>query len=170
MYMKAAAHIAVKVLAIFAFIKFITYLQSIYSFSVMVSTSPSEMSASTQMVLLVFPIVLLLVVSLCLWLYAEEISDRMVRNLQVTEKVNLDYEALQSIAFSVAGIVIIADALPMLFSTIIRSQLNDYRQMEQLIGIGSQGLKLFIGIWLFLGSRGIVGLLRSLRTAGVKNI
>jgi len=40
----------------------------------------------------------------------------------------------------------------------------------ELISIGSQGIKVLIGAWLLFGAQGIVGLIKILRTAGLKKI
>ncbi|ATW28244.1 hypothetical protein [Candidatus Formimonas warabiya] len=168
MNVKAAATIAVKVLAIFTLIKFITYLPSAYNIFDIVSTASSQTSASLQIITFMAPICLLLIVSMCLWLYADEISDRMVKNPGINEKVNINYEGLQSIAFSVVGIIIVADALPALISAFIHLKIDDsFRPLNQYINLGTTGLKLVIGLLLLFGSKGLVGLIKYLRTAGL---
>lgn len=171
MNVKEIAYISIKVLAVFVFIKFISYFNGLFSVFNMVLSSDtlSQTGVFTQTILIVGPTLLFLVVSMCLWLYADEFSDRMVKGLEVREKVSVNFEDLQSVAFSVVGVVIIADALPMLISAIIRSRMMNLSQpIDIMISIGSQGLKLLMGIWLFLGSQGIVGFIRNSKTAGLK--
>lgn len=172
MNVKEVAYISIKVLAVFVFIKFISYFNGLSSSINMFLSRDSlgQTSVFTQTILIVAPTLLFLVVSMCLWLYADEFSDRMVKGLEVGEKVAVNFEDLQSIAFSVVGVIIIADVLPMLISAIIRSRMMDLSlPIDLMISIGSQGLKLLIGIWLFLGSRGIVGFIRNSKNAGLKN-
>lgn len=170
MNVKETAYLAVKVLSVFVFIKFITYFMGLFSVinMILASDPTGPISIFTQIILYVAPVLLLLVLSMCLWLYADGISEWMVKGLEVKEKVLLNFDDLQSIAFSVVGVVIIADTLPLLFTAVLRGQLVDFQQMEQLISIGSQGLKLIIGIWLFLGSRGIAGFIQNSKNAGLK--
>lgn len=166
---KAAAYLSVKILAIYTFIKFATYLQVGFSIRDIVMVSTDKLDLFIQLILMLAPVLLLLFISMCLWLYTDEISQRMVKNLTISTQVSVNYQHLQSIAFSVVGAVILADALPMLVSAIMHYAMFESRKVDQLISIGSQGIKLLIGAWFLFGSQGIVGLIKSLRTAGLKN-
>lgn len=169
MDVKAAAYLSVKILAIYTFIKFATYLQVGFSIRDIVMVSTDKLDLFIQLILMLAPVLLLLFISMCLWLYTDEISQRMVKNLTISTQVSVNYQHLQSIAFSVVGAVILADALPMLVSAIMHYAMFESRKVDQLISIGSQGIKLLIGAWFLFGSQGIVGLIKSLRTAGLKN-
>lgn len=171
---KAAASIAVKVLAIFTFIKFVTYLQSVYGFIDMVKHQPSNISVGLRVVSMIYPILLLLVVSIFLWLYSDKLSDHMVKNLAVNEETKISYEDLQIVAFSVVGLFLVVNSLPELINAAINMKMLESQRMMQpmnmrMTQLVGTGLKVLIGFWLLVGSQGIVGLIRTLRTAGLKN-
>ncbi|HHT62851.1 MAG: hypothetical protein ACOX4H_12095 [Bacillota bacterium] len=75
---------------------------------------------------------------------------------------------MKIIAFSVVGLVILVNTLPLLVTAVMRSILIYSWEVGDIINIGSYVLKILLSMWLLLGSRGVVGLIRSARTAGLR--
>lgn len=169
---KAAAIIIVKTLALFSFIKFITYLQIIGTI-IDVMKNPPDYGVGSTVVMLIVPIILLLAVSLVLWLYAEEISGLMVKNIDISEEVEISDTHLQTVAFSVVGLCLVVVAIPELVNGLLRLMIDDSAPIHQLklriVLLTGPSLHVLIGLWLLLGARGVSGAINKLQNMGLKN-
>lgn len=122
------------------------------------------------------PMALMVLLGVLIWIFADKIADKLVGEMKGQEiGQSIDYYKIQCIAFSFAGVLVICSSLPELFSTIYQINTlpdqpiniperiyNDYQ--AKLIG---SGIKTILGIWLLLGTKGIVNAIRKLRTAGI---
>lgn len=163
-----------KVLAIYVFILAINYTGIAGMLPYVLSDIGTQEMLSNVLTFLV-PFVLLIALGAFLWVRAEYLSRRMVEDHSEDVKA-ASAEDMQVIAFSAIGVLTLSDALPrlaqQLYSVIAMSQ----RQMlsaegmyiSTMSGIAGSAVELIIGLCLFLGPRGIVHLIRSLRTAGIK--
>lgn len=124
------------------------------------------------------PMVFVILLCFLLWIYAENISRLMVKGDEPEVPLSeVSYESLRIIAFSFAGVLIAAGALPELLSSATQTILmtsnkiisrGDGNYISLVARITGQVVKLLIGLWLILGARGIVGGIKYLRTAGVR--
>ena len=163
-----------KVLAIYVLIKAINYTSIICVLPVSFSHAGTWEMLSNVLSFLV-PFVLLAVLGAFLWVRAEYMSRRMVGAHSEDVKA-VGAEDVQAITFSAVGVLALSDALPKLAQQLYSVIAMHQAQMQSvegmyiptMSGIVGSVVKLIIGLWLLLGSRGIVHLLRSLRKAGLK--
>lgn len=172
------AKLSCKILAIY------TVVNAIKVFGYIAFSSSSflqQLNIGTKILLIItsfMPFVLLSVLGIILWLYADQFAKHIVSDKDLpVEELKPNSENIQVIAFTVVGIFVLADAIPRLtevFSSIIllhSLQEQHIRTIHADTIARAIGLiiQFIIGFWLFLGSHGIVGLLKKLREAGIKD-
>lgn len=134
---------------------------------------------ATTLILTALPSTLLFASGIILWLYADKLANYLVPDKDLPlEDPQIRVEDIQAAAFSVVGIFILVDAAPKLiqivFNIILLSKLqhaipSEWVNLTTITRIVELVIQLVLGFWLFFGSRGIVGLLKRLREAGVKD-
>ncbi len=124
------------------------------------------------------PFVLLLTFSILLWIYAKSISQYMIldkESAKIEEDTDtlpsLTSDDLQTIAFSVIGLILVSITIPDLFN-IIPNLLNlnelgdlatDNVKMSTFMSLLAKIVQLLIGFGLFFGGKGISSLLKRVR-------
>lgn len=175
MYLKHWAALFCKVLAIYILVGCIKYL------SVIVAMPVSAMGVELwQMIILglsyLAPFVLELALAWFLWARAGYLSEKMAGSeVGISEENQADMEALQVMVFSAAGVLVLSDALPdlvrQLYSLIVMQHIKfsgaGWNHVSTIANTAGAVVKLAMGLWLLLGSRGIVRLLGYLRKVGV---
>ena len=120
---------------------------------------------------------LIIVFSILLWIFADKISNHLVGEVPSGEIFqDNDYDKLQGILFCFAGVLILGNDIPILFSKVFQLiflgkefALNATEQyIPMVVNVISLLIKALIGIWLIVGNKGIVRMVRRLQTAGVK--
>lgn len=117
----------------------------------------------------VIPFLLYLAVGFCLIKWAEPIAAKLSgkEEASVAEGA-LEKDALQAIAFSAVGVFIIAAALPRITQIIVNLSVQGPMRPEVVLRtwgtIVGFVLQLGIGIYLFFGSKGLVGLLKKIKS------
>ena len=104
----------------------------------------------------------------CLITWADSIAAVLAGKEEAPEvKAVVEKDSLQQIAFSAVGVFIIAVALPRISQIVVNLSVQGpmrqevvLRTWETIIGLV---LQLGIGIYLFFGSKGLVGLLKKLK-------
>lgn len=171
---KAISKISCKIISIYSFAKFIMFFQRFF-YHIFYQNRLIQIEQNS--VLLSLPFFLLLFLSIILWVYADKISSFMVKKpINSSNTISLDYVELQAIAFSVVGVIMLINSIPEIISLGINIKLlvsEDIANIEMLlimdkIKIIGYVIKTILGLWLLLGSSGIVGLIKTLRTIGVK--
>ncbi len=117
------------------------------------------------------PLAITLAFGICIWLRAEWVADRMLTNVDSANVASKPHaEDIQTIAFSVVGLVLITHAIPKLSVHIVqiyhllqREPVGLWHLVEQCIAFV---IEFGLGLWLLLGSRGLVKLIGTMRTAG----
>ena len=175
---KAISKISCKIISIYTFAQFIMFFQRFYYHIFYQNKLLNQINQTEQnSVLLSLPFFLLLFTSIILWVYADKISSFMVKKpMNPSNTVSLDYVELQAIAYSVVGVIMLINSIPEIVSLGINIKLlvsEDIANMEMLlimdkIKIIGYVIKTILGLWLLLGSSGIVGLIKTLRTTGLK--
>ena len=121
---------------------------------------------------------LLIVFSILLWIFADKISNYLVGEEPSGDIFQVDdYDKLQSVLFCFAGILILGNAIPVLLSIVFKlvylgEEFALYHTEEYItimVQVISSVIKTLLGIWLLVGNKGIVRLVRKLQTAGVKS-
>ncbi|SKC81938.1 hypothetical protein [Maledivibacter halophilus] len=171
---KVISKMSCKIISIYMFFKFITAFQSF--FYVFYPNSQAQIEQNS--VFFFLPFIISLFLSIILWVFADKISSYMVKEpTNSSNNVKVDYIELQAIAFSVVGITVLVNSIPQIIrlgidmKTIVSNDIIANWDMllrttkSQMIGYI---IKTILGLWLLFGSNGIVGLVKTLRTAGVK--
>lgn len=174
------AKIACRIMAIYIFISTFIYLpgaiisineylkhyQNAQSLSLLLS---SEMTT-----------VLRILACILLWFYADKLSNMIIKG-KVNEDVLVtkDYRQIQAIAFSIIGAFIVITTFDLFVSSILlynrliakdiimHGSREYYMQLSKII---SSGIRLFLGLWLLIGSQGLVKALNSVRRFGIETI
>ena len=126
------------------------------------------------------PSILLFAFGVALWLKAERVAAYMLPDREETsERLALSIEDVQSAAFSVVGVLVLAGAIPQLVQTassIIIMHSLEYTSRNQwflphdIPRLAGLVVQLILGFWLFFGSRGLAGLYRRMREAGLSRV
>ena len=126
------------------------------------------------------PFVLLLALGVVLWLNAGRIAGYMLPDREeAIERAALSIGDVQSTAFSVVGVLVLAGAIPQLVQTVSSivimhnlqyASQNEWFSPHDIPRIAGLVVQLIIGFWLFFSSRGIAGLYRKMREAGLNRV
>jgi len=117
------------------------------------------------------PFALLLICGLIIWYLSPIIASRILKTSDKDYRFKLSQNNIQDIAFSAIGLFIVVNTTPDIVHTICWVYAIAFHSVgdKSLVYItrGVQLLSLFIkltlGIWLFIGSRGIGKLVRAMR-------
>lgn len=161
---KEIATLSFKVLSLYAFIKAIDKLSSLINY--MYKYSLSEVGVS-NFIIFAAPMLLLFLFGGLLWFIAPLLAFIISRSTVLEDDSAASLLSIQTVAFSVVGLYMLADSLPALVRSTIWHFTSDSHSMgasSPLIGdiIGSL-VQIGLGLWLLLGSRGLVNLIRSMR-------
>ncbi|HET8701246.1 MAG TPA: hypothetical protein VFL97_06225 [Nitrococcus sp.] len=113
---------------------------------------------------------LCLIVAGLLWIYVGRLADLVLptrRGYSVAHGSAITANDAQAIAYSAVGLYLIADSLPHIVIT-SWPLLSSYSQPDGSIvplGLAADTIRLTLGASLFLGARGLAGLVRQLRRA-----
>ena len=162
--------IGLKLIALYFFMTYVLY--GINAITYLLNTREySNEPVDIGALFFTMPMVLMVVISILLWIFAGKVANCFVgeeESVEITQSVN--YDKVQSIGFSIVGVFVVANALPDLVGCIYQiAETNkmgmDYYgiYIEKTISVG---LKCIIGIWLILGGRGIVNILKKVRGGG----
>jgi hypothetical protein len=135
--------------------------------------APSQDSIGVGFLLLLalFPIL----ASLLLWYFPLAVASKIIPDIK-TEKAStpLDAGGIEVVAFSVMGLWVLTTAVPDIFYWIVfayRTKSADFGNPElspESVGyIVATVVELVIGFWLLFGSKGILGIIRRIRYAGM---
>ncbi|MFZ5644442.1 MAG: hypothetical protein ACOY46_12710 [Bacillota bacterium] len=171
------AALSCKVLAIFVLIKVISDLNwaSVFISALQPDVGGYEIIIAISAIVISF--LFLTAIGYILWFRTDYLTQKMMVKDFAIEESRLKSDDIQAIAFSAVGVIVLADAIPDIVQQIfyiwqmrsaqymITEQWNNFYTVSRIAGLS---LQIVIGLWLFFGSRGIVGLVRTLRRAGVK--
>ena len=181
MAQKAFIFIALRIFAVYILIQSFMDLTKVVNYYLLpIYYEEFQQVSQVNMLLYLGPFLVQLVMSIVLWLYADKLSryfipkDKVVGNQEKTiqNKVSLSVHQFQVAAVSIVGLTIIVYTLPS-FLPLIQNWQNikeigvnyvDQRmQGELLFSFLEKLLRLIFGFILFLGSRGLVGILKRIR-------
>ncbi|OIJ15560.1 hypothetical protein BKP35_00770 [Anaerobacillus arseniciselenatis] len=172
------AFIGLRLLAIYILLQSLLHLARVANYYVLPLFYDSLMQYNANSVNAWFnlaPFFVLLMFSILLWIFAKKISSFLLLPDQESDQSDMQISAteIQSIAFSAIGLFLIVNTLPQLFSMIpeyiqikdVANHLIDPRLKYGFwFGVIEKIVQLVLGIALFLGSRGLVGLVRKIRS------
>ena len=161
---KEIVSLSLKLAGIYCLIMSISYL-SFVSMNVAAALrmeSPWHMLTSiTSFVSLLLPFtpfVLLLLFATYL-IFSRKLPLRMASSIiiQEEEATSFTFQDIQMLAFSIIGVWLLSSAIPRLFATIVR--MGDLQPAYYIISqMVTEVLKVALGIYLFLGGKGLVRL------------
>jgi hypothetical protein len=115
----------------------------------------------------IFPFTLFFLFGLILWFIAPYLANSVFKPSPAEKKSRVPVENFHSVAFSVAGLFLFATSFFQIIEYIVYniklSSNTEHSPLTHLIIIAI--LKIILGVWLILGSKGIVNGIRSLRRA-----
>ncbi len=179
--LKGLGKLACRVLAIYIIIKMLPQLQTLI---LIYGSSVNNLSMLTNYtaIALVLSLAIIGLVVFMLWRYADKIADCMVGDpvVEAENPVNINYDTIQVIAFSVVGLLALVDGIPSLFNSV--ADIFMFKQFEvpgvitynrnfmldmlpRLIG---NIVKTALGFWLLLGAKGIKRLI-SMTRGGIED-
>ena len=174
------AALACKILGIYAIITALRHLVNIVG--PLAFFGVGEPSWEIKVVLLIaasiIPFALLTGFGLFLWFQADRIAGYMISG-EESQIVNFQtsFTDVQAIAFSVVGLLLLAEVVPDIAAIISNLSIRTQSpEIQMTVNAGTRSLiislvvRLVIGLWLFFGSRGLVGLLRLTRESGSNKI
>lgn len=177
---KSIAKIACRVIAIYIMIKGIEYISCFFSMSLQPYFGQGiDKNMMLQMILgSILPSVILIILGIILWVKATKISDYMIDDDVEANKTNINVNELQSAAFSVVGLMILIKLIPEISNLIPRLAYftGEYIPKETIvwleikISIIGMIIKLIIGLLLLFKSRGLVGFIKKLQKAGLRDL
>lgn len=122
----------------------------------------------------------MLIASIILWVFADKISKLMAGDsLESTENISLDLKNKTVLAFVIMGMFILTRSIPDLTRLLSQFMIMNSGQMvnseskayiDYLTRIIADIVQILMGLWLLLGSRGIVKVLQGFRDFGKENI
>jgi len=164
------AALACKILGIYTVIQAAKYVPVAVNFTV----GPRLFAIVSSVV----PVLLLLSVGIILWARADRIAGFMINEeKQEGTESRLSGRELEVIGFSLIGLFVIVEGIPNLAMVILNYLLvgkvqfmNQGMTVHTKVALGVAILKIIIGVVLLFGSRGLVGIIRTARQAGVQNM
>lgn len=178
MTIKELARLSCKVLAVYTLVLAIQSLNHFAILPVSVGDNFPAGVAALMVMAAFMPSILLLALAAILWFRADRLAGHMAPGENTSwEKPAVTGEDVQVIAFSVVGVMVLAGAVPELFqlvSNLALQRSTQFQPFNETVSVytvsRATGLavRLAIGIWLLLGARGLAGLLKTLREAGLK--
>ncbi len=159
---KEIAILSFKVLGVYAFIRVIDHLP--YILDSMFGNDNGKATIPNLLIITIPPLLLLLC-GVLLWYMAPFLASSVYKSPAFENEPNASLADIQTVAFTVVGLFLLASALPQIVSFIIiyyTMWTTDIVGKHALIQNGIVLLlKIGLGLWLLLGSRGLVKLIRS---------
>lgn len=133
------------------------------------------------------PVIILLLSAIILWIYSKKIANcvvpkdndqhpnELIDNSEIKVESNFNINLLQSIVFSIVGLIIIVLTIPEITTVIVRllqyneigvEYATDRYTMDTYLLLIENVIKLILGIGLFFGGKGLAGLLNKIRSWG----
>lgn len=160
--------LGVRLFAVFIVVYTLRYATSLIGFAMM---DPPDYIAASFILLIGFSPVL---IAILLWRFPLTVASKLIPKIKTSEKPRpLGEMELQVVAFSILGLWVLASAIPHIFywiTYVYRIKNVGFGNIEltpqNIGGIVSTVVELVLGVWLLLGAKGLVGIIRRLRHAG----
>jgi hypothetical protein len=136
------------------------------------AATPGQLGSGSSISIL-SPFLLFFIFGVLLWFLSDKLSAIMVRDeTQILASFEMKASDLQGILFSVIGLSLMGNALPKLLTTLTNMYtMRDVPNMIQRSLPGAVGTftQIILGAIAFLGSSGLVNVLKKIRSAGLKS-
>lgn len=166
---REVASLACKILGLYMIIQGINVLANVLS---VLAVTPEQWGSGSSISILI-PFLLFFILGVLLWFLADKLSSIMVKDEgQLIDSFQMKTSDLQGILFSVIGLSLIGNALPKLLSTLTNMYtMRDVPNMipRSLPGAVGAITQVILGAIAFLGSSGLVNVLKKIRSVGLKS-
>jgi len=118
-----------------------------------------------------------MLIGVLIWIFSNKLAGFMVKPQEGQDanlmSVTFDLDTIQVLAFTVMGVFLIVNTVPSLVSTLAvyailpKPDIGQVR-LEVLSALLNSGIQIIMGVWLVLGGKGLVALIKKIRTVGVK--
>ncbi|KUO64511.1 MAG: hypothetical protein APF84_10485 [Gracilibacter sp. BRH_c7a] len=168
------ASLACKLISIFLILQGINIMANLLSYYISVPNLTGMMEPE-QLSNMIFPYIFLLIFGVLLWVFSDKLAMIMIKGeSDSVRSENLTIKAIEveRILFSVLGLFFMGNSLPDIVSALINmywlGELPNFSRtlLPNAIGDISQFI---LGLGIFLGSHGLVGLLKTVRNLGMKS-
>jgi hypothetical protein len=159
---KEIATLSFRVLSLYAFIKAIEHLSTViyYAYQVGETDVPFFMTYAV-------PVLLLALCGVILWFSSPLLASSISKTAASEDNSAASLLSIQTVAFSIVGLYMIADSLPPL----IRSAIWHFTSGSVVLGrnsplfgvVAGSLIEIAIGLWLLFGSRGLVNFIAAMR-------
>lgn len=157
------ATLSFKVLSIYAIIQAISRLPDIFYY---LFKNDNEELMILNLAIVSVPLLLLVISSVLLWFTAPLLATSIFKSIVSEDRSEVSLVNIQIIAFSIVGLYILASSFPELVNiaiVIITAASIEGGRGSMIHIVVVFILKIMLGLWLLLGSHGIVKFLSSLR-------
>jgi hypothetical protein len=160
---------------------FVVNMNFIPSMVVTLFSSQNGFANFTQSILTMLSTsLIMLIMSILLWIFADRISIAIVNAEPESIEIHkVDYNKIAMIAFTIIGLLVLTNAIPVAIrmviqhSLLLKSQLN-YKETsmyaDSIARIIGEIVRICIGIWLLIGSKGIIKIIKAFKDLGMDRI
>lgn len=173
--MRNLCKIILRIMAIYIGIRSIFYLQNL----ILYLGSVAFIKQGTEMYVILsylFSFGILVAIGVCLWIFADKFASSVVKE-DCIPQVSYNYEVLQMIAYTAVGIALLANAIPdligdvykIIYMRILKDTIN-FKGIDTLqvtVPLIVDFLKIVIGVFLVLGVKRIIRIIKLAREAGI---
>jgi len=157
------ATLSFKVLSLYAFLRVIDKLASIIRFLFNRNLTEIDQMDRLNTMILAIPSLAMLFCGILLW-YTAPLLASLIFEADVSEdKASASLMDIQTVAFSVVGLFILASSLPFFVRAVVWYTMSGLKVKElagDIVAFLSQGV---LGFWLLFDSRGILRFISSMR-------
>jgi hypothetical protein len=161
---KEIATLSFKILSLYAFFHLIDKLAHIISYLLYGDLSGVKF---LNFISWAVPPFLFLIFGILLWYAASPLAASLFKTTDPDDKANASLIDIQTVAFSVVGLFVLADSVPDFLRVVVWHYSVESTTPIQKSPLAGDGVAFLLrsaaGFWLLLGSRGIVNLVRRLR-------
>ena len=167
------ASLACKVIAVFLILQAISVMANLLSFYVSLPVIMG-MAEREPLVNMIFPYIFFLISGILLWIFSDKLAILMVKEEEDSEtaaSMSIKGTDIERILFSVLGLYFMAHSLPYIVSMLTNMYwMSDIPQASMRVLPDALGkiTQFIMGLAIFLGSQGLVGLLKTVRSIGIK--
>ncbi|HWQ41826.1 MAG TPA: hypothetical protein VN456_07295 [Desulfosporosinus sp.] len=176
-YFHRIAFLACRIISVYLLAKWLgLFGSSVVTLFYLPPNTPTILGGVVSMA---FPVV----IGILLWIFSAKLAGFMVKTPEGQEaemmsatsatSATFDLETVQILAFTIIGVLLIVNAVPSLISALtVYAVLPEHNVgqvgLESLSRLVDSAIRIILGLWLVLRSKGLVNLIKKIRTAGVK--
>lgn len=159
------ANLCFKLLAVYFVMQLFYQAENIGKY--LIYSNQIDEHVTARYIVAILPAILFFIFGLILWFVAPYLANSIFKPSPAEKKKRVPVENFHSVAFSVAGLFLLATSISQIVEYVVydikMANATGGHPMSHVIIIAL--IKIVLGIWLILGSRGIVNAIRAMRRA-----